>query len=243
MSCLNYILFEELNRPLAKQYSSTTSRTDQGNQVAIEEEEWSFLTVWHCSCSLLRHYPVTRTQAHLQRQSRPQMFADAVRKPFSCKLFRPRFCSVKCCVVERFTSKSNNLPNQTAVSLFTVGNRSVLLSIITFSSNTRKVQTTNYMIPGCWDPGQVRSQPVFSGKPEGPFCLSCTFIFQNERNWMRKSARVSEKLVSPDLPGLQVATGLLAPLMNTAHEKRPSLACWHPAGIPANRARLFPCNR
>ena len=55
---------------------------------------------------------------------------------------------------------------------------------------------------------QARSQPVFSGKPEGPFCLSCTFIFRNERNWMKKSARVSEKLVSPGLPGLQVATRL-----------------------------------
>ena len=44
---------------------------------------------------------------------------------------------------------------------------------------------------------QARSQPVFSGKLEGPFCLSCTFIFRNERNWMKKSARVSEKLVSP----------------------------------------------
>ena len=57
--------------------------------------------------------------------------------------------------------------------------------------------------------GQVRSQPVFSGKPEGPFCLSCTFIFRNERIWMKKSARVSEKLVSPGLPGLQVATRLV----------------------------------
>ena len=46
------------------------------------------------------------------------------------------------------------------------------------------------------------------GKPEGPFCLSCTFIFRNERNWMKKSARVSEKLVSPGLPSLQVATRL-----------------------------------
>ena len=55
---------------------------------------------------------------------------------------------------------------------------------------------------------QARSQPVFSGKPEGPFCLSYTFIFRNERNWMRKSARVSEKLVSPGLTGLQVATRL-----------------------------------
>ena len=55
----------------------------------------------------------------------------------------------------------------------------------------------------------ARSQPVFSGKPEGPFCLSCNFIFRNERNWMKKSARVSEKLVSPGLPGLQVATRLI----------------------------------
>ena len=55
---------------------------------------------------------------------------------------------------------------------------------------------------------QARSQLVFSGKPEGPFCLSCTFIFRNERNWMQKSASVSENLVSPGLPGLQVATRL-----------------------------------
>ena len=59
---------------------------------------------------------------------------------------------------------------------------------------------------------QARSQPVFSGTPEGPFCLSCTFIFRNERNWMKKSARVSEKMVSPGLPGLQVATRLLSPV-------------------------------
>ena len=55
---------------------------------------------------------------------------------------------------------------------------------------------------------QARSQPVLSGKPEGPFCLSCFFIFRNERNWMKKSARLSERLVSPGLPGLQVATRL-----------------------------------
>ena len=59
------------------------------------------------------------------------------------------------------------------------------------------------------DGSQARSQPVFSGKPGGPFCLSCTFIFRNERKWMNKSARVSEKLVSPGLPGLQVATRLV----------------------------------
>ena len=59
---------------------------------------------------------------------------------------------------------------------------------------------------------QACSQPVFSGKPEGPFCLSrtCTFIFRNERNWMKKSASVSEKLVSP---GLQVALRLLKILL------------------------------
>ena len=60
--------------------------------------------------------------------------------------------------------------------------------------------------------GQVHSQPVFSGMPEGPFCLSCTFIFRNERNWMKKSARVSEKVVSLGLPGLQVAMRLPATL-------------------------------
>ena len=55
---------------------------------------------------------------------------------------------------------------------------------------------------------QARSQPVFSGKPEGLFCLSCTFIFRNERNWTKKSARVSEKLVSP---GARVSEKLVSP--------------------------------
>ena len=53
----------------------------------------------------------------------------------------------------------------------------------------------------------------------GPFCLSSTFIFRNERNWMKKSARVSEKLVSPGLPGSQVATRLLS-LGHTVEEKK-----------------------
>ena len=57
---------------------------------------------------------------------------------------------------------------------------------------------------------RARSQLVFSGIPEGQFCLSCTFIFRNERNWMKKNASVSEKLVSPGFPGLQVATRLQA---------------------------------
>ena len=51
-------------------------------------------------------------------------------------------------------------------------------------------------ITSLWrDHCQARSQPVSSGKPEGLFCLSCTFIFRNERNWMKKSARVTVKLV------------------------------------------------
>ena len=33
---------------------------------------------------------------------------------------------------------------------------------------------------------QACSQPVFSGRPEGPFCLYCTFIFRNEGNWIKK---------------------------------------------------------
>ena len=54
---------------------------------------------------------------------------------------------------------------------------------------------------------QARSQPVFSGKPEGPFFLSCTFIFRNERNWMKKSARVSEKTGKPGLTWLTGSYG------------------------------------
>ena len=82
--------------------------------------------------------------------------------------------------------------------------------------------------------GQARNQPVFSQVDEaladpmifwkivykskwrrnfeGPFCLSCTFIFRNERYWMKKNARVSEKLVSPGLFGLLVATRLVVKL-------------------------------
>ena len=72
---------------------------------------------------------------------------------------------------------------------------------------------------------QARSQPVFSGKPEGPFCLSCSSIFRNERNWMEKSARVSEKLVSPGLPGLQVAT-IVATRLRVNQAYRPiSVTC------------------
>ena len=35
-----------------------------------------------------------------------------------------------------------------------------------------------------------------------------------EINWMKKRARVSEKLVSPGLPGLQVATRLIVTVLN-----------------------------
>ena len=44
---------------------------------------------------------------------------------------------------------------------------------------------------------------------EGQFYLSCSFIFRNERNGMKKSARVSEKFVSPGLHGLLEATDLV----------------------------------
>ena len=70
-----------------------------------------------------------------------------------------------------------------------------------FVSHSSKQAFPNYILI------QARSQPDFSAKPGGPFCLSCTFIFRNERNW-KKSARVSENLVSPGLPGLQVAKRL-----------------------------------
>ena len=60
---------------------------------------------------------------------------------------------------------------------------------------------------------RVLSQPVFSGESEGPFSLSCTFIFRNERNWIKKSARVSEKLVSSGLPSSQVATRLVVEVL------------------------------
>ena len=73
-------------------------------------------------------------------------------------------------------------------------------------AGTRKCSDTSYSFALM---RQAHSQPVSSGKPEGQFCMSCTFIFRSERNWMKNlSARVSEKLVSPGLPGLQVATRL-----------------------------------
>ena len=40
--------------------------------------------------------------------------------------------------------------------------------------------------------GRHIDSQFFSGKPKGPFCLSCTFVFRNERNWMKKSVRVSK---------------------------------------------------
>ena len=55
---------------------------------------------------------------------------------------------------------------------------------------------------------QARSQPVFSDKSEGPFCLFCTFIFRNERNWTKKSARGFRRTGKPMLTWL---TGSYAP--------------------------------
>ena len=50
----------------------------------------------------------------------------------------------------------------------------------------------------------------FCGKPERPFHLSCTFIFYEMKEiGCRKVLGVSEKMVSPGLPGLQVATHLM----------------------------------
>ena len=69
------------------------------------------------------------------------------------------------------------------------------------------------------------SQPVFSGKPEGPFCLSCTFIFQNERNWMKKSASGFRK--TPEgKSGLTWLTGSYRPdFLHTC------VICWKDRGV------------
>ena len=69
---------------------------------------------------------------------------------------------------------------------------------------------------------QARSQPVFSGKPEEPFCLSCTFIFPSERNWMKKSVRVSEKTGKP---GLTWLTGSYAPVTNFQRISKKLIDC------------------
>ena len=73
--------------------------------------------------------------------------------------------------------------------------------------HTLQVSVLSYLLQA----GTVASQ-FFLVSPDSHFCLSCTFIFRNERNWMKKSARVSKKLVSPGLPGLQVATRLASTL-------------------------------
>ena len=39
-------------------------------------------------------------------------------------------------------------------------------------------------------------------------CPAPSFSEISERNWMKKSARVSEELISPGIPGLQEATCL-----------------------------------
>ena len=48
----------------------------------------------------------------------------------------------------------------------------------------------------------------FLVSPRDYFVCPVPIICRNERNWMKKNARVSEKVVSPGLPGLQVATHL-----------------------------------
>ena len=68
---------------------------------------------------------------------------------------------------------------------------------------------------------QARSQLVFFGKSEGLFCVSCTFIFRNERNSrMKKSARVSKK---NGKPGLTWLTGSNAP--GTGRVQRLAFVC------------------
>ena len=57
--------------------------------------------------------------------------------------------------------------------------------------------------------GRVASQ-IFLVSPRDHFVCPVPSFFRNERNWMKKSARISEILVSPGLPGLQVATRLPA---------------------------------
>ena len=51
------------------------------------------------------------------------------------------------------------------------------------------------------------ASPSFLVSPRDYFVCPA-LSFRNEGNCMKKSARVSEKLVSPGLPGLQVATRL-----------------------------------
>ena len=46
--------------------------------------------------------------------------------------------------------------------------------------------------------------------PRDHFVCPVPSFTENERNCMKKSARVSEKLVSPGLPGLQAAMRLVA---------------------------------
>ena len=87
---------------------------------------------------------------------------------------------------------------------------------------------------------QAHSQlPVFSGKPEGPFCLSCNFILRNERNRrMKKSVRFSEKLVSPGLPGLQVATRL-RPVVQSPISTNPGLTLNKTNGVNPGLALIW----
>ena len=72
---------------------------------------------------------------------------------------------------------------------------------------------------------RVASQ-FFLVSPSDHFvCPVPSFSEMKEINWMKKSARVSEKLVSPGLPGLQVATRLFDVYL---HEfKLPKLVPFH----------------
>ena len=71
---------------------------------------------------------------------------------------------------------------------------------------------------------QLDSQ-FFLVSPRDHFVCPVPSFFQNERNWMKKSARVSEKLVSPGLPGLQVATHLIGHTFPRINFGSPRLLC------------------
>ena len=96
-------------------------------------------------------------------------------------------------------SRSEHLPEAESARVF---NRPDLGGIVPISTFKRIPNPDSTLVGTRVSRLQARSQPGFSGKPEGPFRLSSTFIFRNERNWMKKSVWVSENLVSPGLPVL-----------------------------------------
>ena len=85
-------------------------------------------------------------------------------------------------------------------------NDGLIRSITSHFKRSKQKFTNHYLDNGLHQGPRQRRNVTEQNDFEGPFCLYCTFIFRNERNWMKKSARVSEKLVSPGLPSLQVAT-------------------------------------